>query len=221
MKVCCDTEGRELTDERRYAPTSVPLRRKPCSRSPETLFHFTGIPIYDMARNEAWVSVGCDHDTPTFAVASIRHWWQRMGQSAYPDATTLYITADAGGSNGYRLRSWKHELQKLADETRLTIQVSHFPPGTSKWNKVEHRLFCHITANWRGTPLTTYETIVDRIGNTRTEAGLQVQADRCTLPATRSVVTNPGATAPTKMPCGASASASDWLIAFMPALLAP
>ena len=120
--------------------------------------------VYDMARNEAWVSVGCDHDTPTFAVASIRHWWQRMGQSAYPDATTLYITADAGGSNGYRLRGWKHELQKLADETRLTIQVSHFPPGTSKWNKVEHRLFCHITANWRGTPLTTYETIVDRIG---------------------------------------------------------
>ena len=133
--------------------------------------------VYDMARNEAWVSVGCDHDTPTFAVASIRHWWQRMGQSAYPDATILYITADAGGSNGYRLRGWKHELQKLADETRLTIHVSHFPPGTSKWNKVEHRLFCHITANWRGTPLTTYETIVDRIGNTRTEAGLQVQAE--------------------------------------------
>ena len=133
--------------------------------------------VYDMARNEAWVSVGCDHDTPTFAVASIRHWWQRMGQSAYPDATTLYITADAGGSNGYRLRGWKHELQKLADETRLTIQVSHFPPCTSKCNKVEHRLFCHITANWRGTPLTTYETIVDRIGNTRTEAGLQVQAE--------------------------------------------
>ena len=111
--------------------------------------------VFDMARNEAWVSVGCDHDTPTFAVASIRHWWQRMGQSAYPEATTPYITADAGGSNGYRSRSWKHELQKLADETRL---------------------FCHITANWRGTPLTTYETIVDRIGNTRTEAGLQVQA---------------------------------------------
>ena len=101
--------------------------------------------VYDMARNEAWVSVGCDHDTPTFAVASIRHWWQRMGQSAYPDATTLYITADAGGSNGYRLRSWKHELQKLADETRLTIQVSHFPPGTSKWNNVPR-------SGWRGDP---------------------------------------------------------------------
>ena len=133
--------------------------------------------VYDMARNEAWVSVGRDHDTPAFAVASIRHWWQRMGESAYPDATTLYITADAGGSNGYRCHAWKHELQRLADEIGLTIQVSHFPPGTSKWNKIEHRLFCHITANWRGTPLTTYETIVDRIGNTRTAAGLRVQAE--------------------------------------------
>jgi len=132
--------------------------------------------IYDMARNEAWVSVGRDHDTPAFAVASIRLWWRRMGQAAYPDARTLYITADAGGSNGYRSRAWKHELQQLADETGLTIHVSHFPPGTSKWNKIEHRLFCHITANWRGTPLTTYETIVDRIGNTRTAAGLRVHA---------------------------------------------
>ena len=94
-----------------------------------------------------------------------------MGCDAYPDATALFITADAGGSNGYRLRAWKHELQQLADETRLTIHVSHFPPGTSKWNKIEHRLFCHITANWRGTPLTTYETIVDRIGNTGRRPG--------------------------------------------------
>ena len=119
--------------------------------------------VYDMARNEAWVSVGWDHDTPAFAVASIRHWWhQILGCGAYPEATTLFITA-AGGSNGYRLRAWKHELQQLADETGLTTEVSHFPPGTSK--SIEHRLFCHITANWRGTPLTTYETIVDRIGN--------------------------------------------------------
>ena len=100
-------------------------------------------------------------DTPAFAVASIRHWWHQMGCGAYPEATTLFITADAGGSNGYRLRAWKHELQQLADETGLTIEVSHFPPGTSKWNKIEHRLFCHITANWRGTPLTTYETVRD------------------------------------------------------------
>ena len=133
--------------------------------------------VYDMARNEAWVSVGWDHDTPAFAVASIRHWWHQMGCGAYPEATTLFITADAGGSNGYRLRAWKHELQQLADETGLTIEVSHFPPGTSKWNKIEHRLFCHITANWRGTPLTTYETIVDRIGNVRTATGLRVRAE--------------------------------------------
>ena len=133
--------------------------------------------VYDMARNEAWVSVGWDHDTPAFAVASIRHWWHQMGCGAYPEATTLFITADAGGSNGYRLRAWKHELQQLADETGLTIEVSHFPPGTSKWNKIEHRLFCHITANWRGTPLTTYETIVDRIGNVQTATGLRVRAE--------------------------------------------
>ncbi len=130
-----------------------------------------------MARNEAWVSVGQDHDTPAFAVASIRHWWSRMGRDAYPTATTLLITADGGGSNGYRSRAWKHELQQLADDTRLEIEVSHFPPGTSKWNKIEHRLFCHITANWRGTPLATYETIVDRIGSTRTAAGLRVRAE--------------------------------------------
>jgi len=138
--------------------------------------------IYDMARNEAWVSVGRDHDTPAFAVASIRQWWRRMGQAAYPDARILYITADAGGSNGYRSRAWKHELQQFADETGLTIHVSHFPPGTSKWNKIEHRLFCHITANWRGTPLTTFETIVDRIGSTRTAAGLRVHAALDTNP---------------------------------------
>ena len=133
--------------------------------------------VYDMARNEAWVSVGWDHDTPTFAVASIRHWWHQMGCGAYPEATTLFITPMRAGATVSRLRAWKHELQQLADETGLTIEVSHFPPGTSKWNKIEHRLFCHITANWRGTPLTTYETIVDRIGNVRTATGLRVRAE--------------------------------------------
>ena len=132
--------------------------------------------VYDMARNEAWVSVGRDHDTPAFAVASIRQWWKMMGRRAYPDATKLFITADAGGSNGYRARAWKIELQRLADETGLRIRVSHFPPGTSKWNKIEHRLFCHITQNWRGKPLRTFETIVDLIGSTRTAAGLRVKA---------------------------------------------
>jgi len=132
--------------------------------------------VYDMARNEAWVSVGRDHDTPEFAVASIRQWWKMMGKRAYPDADHLFITADAGGSNGYRSRAWKLELQRFADDTGLRIRVSHFPPGTSKWNKIEHRLFCHITQNWRGKPLRTFETIVDLIGNTRTNAGLRVKA---------------------------------------------
>jgi hypothetical protein len=132
--------------------------------------------VYDMGRNEAWVNVGREHDTPAFAVASIRRWWNTMGKSRYPDAQALYITADAGGSNGYRSRAWKHELQKFADETKLQIHVSHFPPGTSKWNKIEHRLFCHITQNWRGKPLRTFETVVELIGNTRTAAGLRVKA---------------------------------------------
>jgi transposase len=132
--------------------------------------------VYDMGRNEAWVSVGRDHDTPAFAVASIRQWWKMMGEAAYPDAEELFITADAGGSNGYRARAWKLELQALADELNLRICVSHFPPGTSKWNKIEHRLFCHITENWRGKPLRTFETVVQLIGHTRTAAGLRVKA---------------------------------------------
>ncbi len=147
--------------------------------------------VYDMARNEAWVNVGRDHDTPAFAVASIRRWWKTMGKRAHPDAEELYITADAGGSNGYRSRAWKLELQEFADETGLRIRVSHFPPGTSKWNKIEHRLFCHITENWRGKLLRTFETIVDLIGNTRTAAGLRVRAklDKRKYP-TGAVVTN-------------------------------
>ena len=132
--------------------------------------------VYDMARDEAWVSVGQDHDTPAFAVASIRRWWKMMGGRAYPNAHELYITADAGGSNGYRSRAWKAGLQDLADEFGLRIRVSHFPPGTSKWNKIEHRLFCHITKNWRGKPLRTFETIVQLIGHTRTDTGLRVRA---------------------------------------------
>jgi len=132
--------------------------------------------VYDMGRNEAWVSVGRDHDTPEFAVASIRQWWKMMGAAAYPDAKLLFITADAGGSNGYRTRAWKVGLHHLADDTGLRVRVSHFPPGTSKWNKIEHRLFCHITQNWRGRPLRTFETIVDLIGSTKTQAGLHVKA---------------------------------------------
>jgi hypothetical protein len=132
--------------------------------------------VYDMARNEAWVSVGKSHDTAEFAVASIRRWGASMGKRAYPKARALFITADAGGSNGYRSRAWKYELQNLADAENLRIRVSHFPPGTSKWNKIEHRLFCHITQNWRGKPLRTFETVVELIGHTRTPTGLRVKA---------------------------------------------
>ena len=122
------------------------------------------------------MGISQDHDTPAFAIASIRRRWTEMGHRRYPQARELFITADAGGSNGYRSRAWKHELQKFADETHLCIHVSHFPLGTSKWNKIEHRLFCHITQNRRGKPLRTFETIVDLIGNTRTAAGLRVKA---------------------------------------------
>jgi hypothetical protein len=132
--------------------------------------------VYDVFRNEGWVSVGIDHDTAEFAVASIRRWWQQMGSKAYPDAKEVLITADAGGSNGPRVRLWKVELQKLADETGLRIQVSHYPPGTSKWNKIEHRMFCHITQNWRGRPLKSLETVVNLIGSTSTAAGLRIKA---------------------------------------------
>jgi hypothetical protein len=137
--------------------------------------------VYDMARNEAWVSVGRDHDTPAFAAASIRQWWKMMGRRTYPKAEALYITADAGGSNGSRARAWKTEVQALADALNLRIHVSHFPPGTSKWNKIEHRLFCHITQNWRGKPLRTFETLVELIGHTRTAAGLRVRAKLDTM----------------------------------------
>lgn len=130
--------------------------------------------IYDQARNTGFVNVGTDHDTATFAVASIRGWWHHEGRHLYPAATQLLITADGGGSNGYRLRLWKVELQRLADQTALSIRVCHFPPGTSKWNKVEHRLFSFISSNWRGEPLRDYETIVRLIADTTTAKGLTV-----------------------------------------------
>jgi hypothetical protein len=132
--------------------------------------------VYDLARNEGWVSVGIDHDTAQFAAASIRRWWQEMGSSRYPQATELMITADGGGSNSSRNRLWKVALQDLANELGLALRVCHFPPGTSKWNKIEHRLFCFITKNWRGRPLTSYEVIVNLIAHTTTETGLTVQA---------------------------------------------
>jgi len=133
--------------------------------------------VYDIVHNTGWVSVGVDHDTAAFAAESIRRWWNSMGQAAYPSATRLLITADSGGSNGARVRLWKVELQKLADETGLRIAVSHLPPGTSKWNKIEHRLFSFISQNWRGQPLISHEVIVNLIAGTTTKAGLTVRAE--------------------------------------------
>lgn len=131
--------------------------------------------VYDMTTNSGWVNVGIDHDTSEFAVESIRRWWNTMGKEKYPDADRIFITADGGGSNGYRVRLWKVELQKLADEIGLDISVSHFPPGTSKWNKIEHRLFSFISQNWRGKPLRSHEVIVNLIASTTTNSGLKVK----------------------------------------------
>ncbi len=133
--------------------------------------------VYDMAANTGWVSVGSDHDTGAFAVESIRRWWDKVGAAAYPKAERLLITADGGGSNGYRLRLWKRELAELATQSGLTITVCHFPPGTSKWNKIEHRLFSQISMNWRGQPLTSHEVIVNLIAGTTTRTGLTVRAE--------------------------------------------
>ena len=133
--------------------------------------------VYDLTRNDGWVSIGIDHDTASFAVRTVERWWRKMGREVYPTATSLVITADSGGSNSARSRLWKLELQELADRTRLTIHVLHFPPGTSKWNKIEHRLFSFITQNWRGQPLVSLAVIVNLIGRTRTQTGLRVRAE--------------------------------------------
>ena len=179
--ISVDTKKKELVGDfknagREWQPTGEPERVRVHDFPDDAVGKAIPYGVYDMARNEAWVSVGRDHDTPAFAVASIRQWWTMRGRHAYPAADALYITADAGGSNGYRSRGWKAALQRLANDVSLRIHVSHFPPGTSKWNKVEHRLFCHITQNWRGRPLRTFETVVALIGHTRTATGLRVRA---------------------------------------------
>ena len=133
--------------------------------------------IYDIGRNEGWVTVGISHDTAEFAVESIRRWWTHMGQPTYPKASEILITADGGGSNGTRVRLWKFELQRLADDLGLVFHVRHFPPGTSKWNKIEHRMFCHITENWRGRPLLSRVAVVELIAATSTEQGLTIRAE--------------------------------------------
>ena len=153
-------------------PEEVEIHDFATSESPKVIPYG----IYDIGKNMGWVNVGCDHDTASFAVASIRRWWLSMGREVYPDAEELLICADGGGSNGYRVRLWKVEVQVLATETRLDITICHFPPGTSKWNKIEHRLFSHISMNWRGRPLVSHEVIVKLIGKTSTRNGLRVKA---------------------------------------------
>jgi len=159
---------------------------RPCGQPQEVRVHDFRDPkvnkaipygVYDLTRNEGWVSVGIDHDTARFAAASIQRWWQKMGRKRYPQARELLITADCGGSNSSRTRLWKVALQDLADALGLRLTICHFPPGTSKWNKIEHRMFCHITQNWRARPLVSYAVVVELIGSTTTTSGLHIRAE--------------------------------------------
>jgi hypothetical protein len=180
--ISVDTKKKELVGDfknggREWRPQGQPERVRVHDFLIKGLGRATPYGVYDLAQNTGWVSVGVDHDTASFAVESIRRWWQSMGQSVYPRASRLLITADGGGSNGARVRLWKVELQKLADATGLRIAVCHFPPGTSKWNKIEHRLFSFISQNWRGKPLISFEVIVNLIAATTTNKGLQVRSE--------------------------------------------
>jgi transposase len=168
--------GKMKNPGRTYHRKGDPEKVKTHDFPDETLGKAVPYGVYDITRNEAGVSVGVSHDTAEFAVAAIRRWWKRLGQRRYPRATRLLITADSGGSNSPRTRLWRWALQRLANETGMTIELCHYPPGTSKWNKIEHRLFCHITRNWQGVPLETMEIIVSLIGSTRTNEGLEVHA---------------------------------------------
>lgn len=168
--------GRFKNGGREWRPKGQPEKVKVHDFIDKTLGKVTPYGVYDMQANEGWVSVGIDHDTAEFAVNSIRSWWRKMGRRAYRNATELLITADSGGSNSCRTRLWKLALQDFADETGLRLKVCHFPPGTSKWNKIEHRMFCYISQNWRGRPLLTRQTVVELIGNTTTTTGLRIRA---------------------------------------------
>ena len=179
--ISVDTKKKELVGQfknggREWQPKGEPeeveIHDFATSESPKVIPYG----IYDIGKNMGWVNVGCDHDTASFAVASIRRWWLSMGREVYPDAEELLICADGGGSNGYRVRLWKVEVQGLATETGLGITICHFPPGTSKWNKIEHRLFSQISMNWRGRPLVSHEVIVKLIAKTSTRNGLRVKA---------------------------------------------
>jgi transposase len=180
--ISVDTKKKELVGEfknsgREWRPKGHPDKVRVHDFVIPELGRASPYGIYDLTHNVGWVSVGIDHDTAAFAVESIRRWWYSMGQVAYPQATELLITADSGGSNGYRLRLWKRELQRLADDTHLAISVCHFPPSTSKWNKIEHRLFSFISRNWRGKPLVSHAVIVNLIASTTTQEGLKVQCE--------------------------------------------
>ncbi len=180
--ISVDTKKKELVGAYKNAgqewlPSGEPVKVKVHDFIDKELGRANPYGVYDIAADEAWVSVGTDHDTSAFAVQTIRRWWLSMGVDRYPQAKQLVITADGGGSNGHRVRLWKLELSRLAKETGLDIQVHHFPPGTSKWNKIEHRLFSFITMNWRGRPLISHEVIVSLIASTKTRSGLKVRAE--------------------------------------------
>jgi hypothetical protein len=180
--ISVDTKKKEIVGNyknsgREWEPSGRPRRVKSKDFPDKELGKVAPYGVYDLTTNEGWVNVGISHDTAEFAVESVRRWWVRMGRPVYAAAKELLITADAGGSNGSRNRLWKVCLQDLADETGLRIAVCHFPPGTSKWNKIEHRMFCHITENWRGRPLVSRAVVVNLIGNTRTRTGLRVEAE--------------------------------------------
>jgi Rhodopirellula transposase DDE domain len=180
--VSVDTKKKELIGNyknpgREWEPRGRPRRVQSKDFPDKELGKVAPYGVYDLTADEGWVNVGISHDTAEFAVESVKRWWRRMGRRAYPRATDLLITADSGGSNGPRNRLWKVCLQELADETGLRIAVCHFPPGTSKWNRIEHRMFCHITENWRGRPLLSRAVVVNLIGSTRTKTGLLVRAE--------------------------------------------
>jgi hypothetical protein len=180
--ISVDTKKKELIGEfknggREWRPKGEPEEVKVHDFIDTELGKAIPYGVYDVSENKGWVSVGIDHDTARFAAEAIRRWWKKMGVKRYADARELLITADGGGSNGSRCRLWKVALQELATKLQLPIRVCHFPPGTSKWNKIEHRMFCHITQNWRGRPLVSHEVIIQLIANTRTKAGLKIRAE--------------------------------------------
>ena len=179
--VSVDAKKKELVGAfanagREYQPQGQPERVRVYDFVDKHLGKANPYGVYDLTAHEGWVSVGTDHDTAQFAVETLRRWWHHLGHATYPKAQELLLTADGGGSNGSRSRLWKLELQRLADETGVALTVCHFPPGTSKWNKIEHRLFCHSTENWRGRPLISHEVIVNLIANTTTATGLRIRA---------------------------------------------